>query len=90
MIGSKAEVRLWYAACVLLGLPWWMVVRFPLSLYALAYFWIWVGLVVATWRLGWGKHRIAGILIAIALNLVTAYAAAFYLLTKLGDGPQFS
>ena len=85
MIGHKAQFRLWYAGCLLLGLPWWMVVRFSLSLYVLAYFWIWVGLVLATWRVGWGRHRVAGILIAIAMNLVIGFAAASYFLSKLSD-----
>jgi len=84
--GDKTELRLWYAACVLLGLPWWMVVRVSLPVYAVAYAAIWVGLVLATRRLGWGKHRIAGILLAIAMNLVIGFAVARYLLSKLGDG----
>lgn len=86
---TRIEIGLWYAACVMLGIPWWMFIDASINVLATAYLGAWVALILSTWRLHWGLHRTMGILLAVVMNIALTLAVFFYLGAKYGDNPKY-
>jgi len=89
MAPSRTEIRLWYAACAVLGIPWWMLIDLPIGALATGYLGAWVALILRTWRLQWGRHRNLGILLAASMNLAIFLSVLFYLGARYGDDPKY-
>lgn len=82
MAPKKSHVRLWYASCVAVAAPWWMLA--PIRFYAPAYGAALLVAALATPRVTLGR-RAAGLVLALGLTVFVWVAIIFYIGSRYGD-----